>query len=156
MVSKTHQQKGGPLLASGWSKEKPATGVGGTQRTRAPQGDPTVLPTGKFLAESKYKISREEDRPSLAWPWSSLMSASTYAKGEKPEQAVSTSVGPCSLTTPPTLQDGGSEPMNPATTHKQRERKPSSPKHRGNRRPSAALRRPCLHEARSSTTLGGV
>lgn len=41
-----------------------------------------VLPTGRFLAESKYKMSKEEERPSLAWSLSALMSVSTYQEGE--------------------------------------------------------------------------
>ena len=52
----------------------------------APQRVPTVLPTGRFLAESKYKISKEEERPSLAWPLSARMSVSTYEEGKTPQR----------------------------------------------------------------------
>lgn len=52
-------------------------------RKGAPKGAPTALPTGRFLAESKYKISNEEERPSLAWSLSALMSVSTYEKRMK-------------------------------------------------------------------------
>lgn len=44
---------------------------------RRPKGAPMALPTGRFLAESKYKISNEEERPSLASSLSALMSVST-------------------------------------------------------------------------------
>lgn len=43
-------------------------------------------PTGRFRAESKYKMSSEEDSPSLAWSLSALMSVSTYSQREKPQQ----------------------------------------------------------------------
>lgn len=43
-------------------------------------------PTGRFRAESKYKMSSEEDSPSLAWSLSALMSVSTYREREKPQQ----------------------------------------------------------------------
>lgn len=57
-------------------------------RKGAPKGAPMALPTGRFLAESKYKISNEEERPSLAWSLSALMSVSTYEKGQKASAGV--------------------------------------------------------------------
>lgn len=47
------------------------------QVRKALTGVSSILPTGRFLAESKYKISSADERPSLAWSLSALMSAST-------------------------------------------------------------------------------
>ena len=44
-------------------------------------------PTGRFRAESKYKMSSDEESPSLAWSLSALMSVSTCGgEREKPQQ----------------------------------------------------------------------
>lgn len=43
-------------------------------------------PTGRFRAESRYKMRSEEDSPSSAWSLSALMSVSTYGGREKPQQ----------------------------------------------------------------------
>lgn len=67
----------------------------------APQRAPTVLPTGRFLAESKYKISKEEERPSLAWPLSARMSVSTCKGGEALSGCVSDGLDSRSLVMPP-------------------------------------------------------
>lgn len=57
-----------------------------TEHTAKPSRSPCQkpAPTGRFRAESKYKMSSEEDSPSLAWSLSALISVSTYREREKP------------------------------------------------------------------------